>query len=207
MAAARMDYPNFSYLVVETSKDDKNYEYLKAKGWNVVHLDWVEGALNRVVNGRNLARKEAIDGMYDYIFNIDSDTVVPRYALKKMIEHSKDCVGFLCSMGKYLTFPCVFKSGMCFTDRPYTCLDLYDWQEIYALMPNLIKCHGATAGLISTNVLREIKYETLPNLIGEDILFYNDCEEKGFEWYCDLGVFVKHYSSMWNSKDVWVNKS
>jgi hypothetical protein len=193
--------------VIDTSKDERNYDFLKAKGWNIMHQDWIDGSMDRVVAGRNLARKEAIDGMYDYIFNVDSDTVVPRYALNRMINHDKDCVGFLCSMGKYLTFPCVFKSGTCYPDRPYCPLDLYDWQEIYALMPNLIKCHGATHGLISTDVLREVKFQTLPRLIGEDILFFNNCEEKGFEWYCDLGVFVKHYSIPWNPNNIWVEKN
>ena len=203
MAAIRMDYPNFNYLVIETSKDEKNYDYLKEKGWNIVRQDWIEGSMDRVVAGRNVARQEAIDKEYDYVFGIDSDTILPRYALKKMINDEKDCIGYLNSMGKYLTFPCVFKSGTCFTDRPYTGLDLYDWQEIYALMPSVIKCHGATHGLIKTDVLREIKWETLPNLVGEDILFYNNCEEKGFDWYCDLGVFAKHYSIPWDAKGVW----
>lgn len=203
MAAGRMDYPNFNYLVIDTSKETDNYEYLKKKGWNVVHQEWDKGSLNRVVDGRNLARKEAIEGMYDYVFNVDSDTIVPRYALRKMInDGDKDCIGYLSSMGKYITFPCVFKSGTYYNDRPYTGLDLYDWQEIYALMPSVIKVHGATHGLIKTDVLREIKWDVLPHLIGEDILFYNNCEAKGFDWYCDLGVFVKHYSIPW-SGEVW----
>lgn len=202
MAASRLSYPNFDYLIVDLSKNGENADKLKSKGYWVEKMDYIRGAINRIVLGRNKAREIMLNEDYDFLFNIDADTIVPRYSLERMISHNKDCIGYLCSLGKTLTFPCVFKSGNFYRNRAYIGLDLYDWQEIYALMPNLIKCHGATLGLTSRKVMEKIVYRTIPNLIGEDILFYNQCEEEGFEFYCDLGVKVHHYSIPWQS-DVW----
>lgn len=200
-AVQLLDYPNYDFKIIEISEDERNFNFLKDKlKLDVVRGKWTSTSLERVANARNVARKLTLEGNYDYMMNIDADNILQSWVLKKLVMHDKDCVGFVTTIGtQRLSYPCVFKSGKMINDGCPIKLDLYDWPEIFQLRPSLIRVHGATYGLIHRKVLEVIPYRfTRDYPMGEDIIFYNEIEDKGFEFWCDTSVILSHYRQGWS---------
>ncbi len=60
------------------------------KGEHQVDFDFVKGY--DCANARNRIAQMAIDGVYDYVMMIDSDTIVPKNALLDMLDPATDVV-------------------------------------------------------------------------------------------------------------------
>ena len=88
-----ISYPH-DILLVENSKDDKFYEKIKDQV-NVIK-DNSEGTnLQKVVHSRNLILDYALKNNYDYVLMLDSDVLVPKDIIEKLLNHKKDIVSGL----------------------------------------------------------------------------------------------------------------
>ena len=193
------DYPNFDFKIIEISKNKKNFDFLKSKDYSVIRGEWKPEGMERLVGARNIQRKLTLEGDYDYMLNVDADTILPKWALNKLVSHNKDCVGFVVPVGwQRISIPCVFKSGKIIYDSCRIALDFYDWPEIFRLQPALIKVHGSAYGLIHRRVLEQVPFRFTRDFpVGEDVLFYNEIGDKGFEFWCDTSIIASHYRSSW----------
>ena len=202
-----LTYPKFDWIVVELSKSDENFNYLKKRyGRHIMKGEWFEEAAKRTAFGREQIRKFAIDKKFDYIFFMDADWLIPKTILERLIAHEKDLVGVLYNYGKgKFSYPSVAKSGsLIFQERTKSSLDnldLYTWEDIFELQHSLIKCYGAGIGLISRKVFEKIPWRFCPNnRLGDDVQFWNECNDKGFQWWVDLSFRIIHQNVGWNKK-------
>ncbi|MDP3919143.1 MAG: hypothetical protein Q8Q35_04560, partial [Nanoarchaeota archaeon] len=85
---SNLDYDNYDLLFVDNSTDDSFYKELKEKGVNVIRSGFeFERARDRLIDGRNILRKKALDEGYDYFFNIEQDVIVPKNMIKSMLGY------------------------------------------------------------------------------------------------------------------------
>jgi len=199
--------------VYDTSETIHNAELLRTKGFDVKHMPWVESALSRIVNAKNKAIEFAELRGCTHILFVDSDTIIPKWSLDRLISHKNGCVGWVASIGKKnVTVPSVFRSPLQYSTPSFDCRDVYDWQEIYGRRGELLKVFGCNFGLISMEVLKTIRFKddstqkaNGESTLGEDLRFWQDCKDAGIEWYCDTGLFVEHLSVEWEGI-IWNKK-
>jgi len=199
-----MPYKNFKQIVVDTSKKPTNARKLRKLGYEVYRIKWNDSAMKRIIDGWNLMIKKAIDGGYDYLLCTAADWILPQHTITSLVSHDADIVGPLCKIKGRYGPPCVAKSGWQEDYSQFCKLDLYEWEEIMDLKPRLIKCHGAPIGMISRRVFEKIPFRYCEG-IGEDLVYWQECKDNKFQFYCDLGVHVKHFQNPWRQQ-IWKKK-
>ena len=91
-ALKEMDYPNFDILLIDNSDNEEFYNKFRDKV-SMIKADFQTDDIKRkMVCSRNLIREKVLEGNYDYFFNVDQDTVVPKDALKKLVSDNKNVV-------------------------------------------------------------------------------------------------------------------
>ena len=205
-----LTYPNFDFKIIELSKGQENFRYLKKRyGEHIIKGKWFENDRERTSTGRNMIRDIAIKEKFDYIFYMDADWIIPTTILERLVSHEKDLVGVLYNYGRNkISCPSVAKTGNVLfhgvnakssLDR----LDLYTWEEILELQPRFIKCYGAGIGLVSRKVFEKIPWRYCPyHPLGDDIQFWHETNDKGFQWWCDLSFKITHQNIPWNMKKI-----
>jgi len=203
-----LTYPNFDFKIIELSKGQENFRYLKKRyGEHILKGKWFENPNERTANGREMIRQIAIKDGFDYIFFMDADWIIPTTILERLLAHEKDLVGVLYNYGRgKISCPSVAKGGGLIFDGTRTKstldrLNLYTWEEIFEMQPRLIKCYGAGIGLVSRKVFEKIPWRHCPDYpLGDDVQFWNECNDKGFQWWCDLSFKIPHLNSPWDNK-------
>lgn len=231
----KLTYPNFDVLLVDTTPDTENYfELLKTKKVhskliNVIRHPWDYKNLHVVqmlANAREEIRQFFLKGDYDFLFFLDDDIFVPKWAIQRLVSYNKDCVGFYVHIytGKDKR-PCLLKSGEIVIGKG---LELFTWDEIDAykefvkkfrnnilsdseknlipfiikdtFRPQLFKTHGVNLGclMVRRNVLEEVEFKTHETFIfGEDLWFFNIANDKKFEFWCDTDTRPTHKNTSW----------
>lgn len=132
----------------------------------------------------------------DYLLFLDADILVPTDIINNLLKHQKDIVSGLIWNG-YLTNP----------DKPYLYPNVMRLQNgIYRHILNRsirdVSCRSSTplplmkvdltgaVILISRKAYKSVKYGFHPQ--GEDAYFCKMAQEKGFELFCDVGLFCHH---------------
>lgn len=136
---------------------------------------------------------------YDYLFSVDSDIVVPRDALRKMLAHDKDMV-----------------TGMYIQRIPGThSLELYGFggRIPYELVKGqgLMEIDGCGFGcvLVKSEVFRAVGYPQFvyhsaidhKDTISEDTDFCKKAKDKGFKIFVDSSIKCGHKGSTWFNVD------
>lgn len=151
----------------------------------------------------------------------------PQNTLQRLLSHNKDNVG-ICVPIYYKPHqkPCILKSGGIMMSvgidlYDYSEIDTYkDFVKRYLdkkltnyeknlvpfiikelTKPYLLKCYASGIGalLIKRNVLEEVPFRTHPSFLwGEDFWYFNECNDKKFEFYCDLSIKADHRNVNWN---------
>jgi len=136
---------------------------------------------------------------YDYLLSVDSDIVLPRDSLKKMLSHDKDIV-----------------SGMYIQRIPGThSLELYgpsgrltyDQLKDKGLM-EIVSC-GFGCALVKGEVFREVGYPQFvyhsaldhKDTISEDTDFCHKARAKGFKIWTDTSIKCAHKGTTWFNVD------
>jgi GT2 family glycosyltransferase len=159
---------------------------------------------------RNRIARLALDGNYDYAFMVDNDVVLPKDALKNLLEDADDvCLGFYAHRGpdnlyngrtcacrlydekgeKYFHYP---------LESEYTGEELRQMREAGQYK---VRIHGSGMGcaLIKTSVFKKLKYPwfdwvhyTSGKMLGEDLYFCEACRKNGIKIYTDTRVNCGH---------------
>jgi len=153
-------------------------------------------------------------------------TNTPKNIIQRLLSHNKDCVGYYVPIyEKPNQKPCVFKSGnlICgkgldlfswdemkayedfvnrFRDNRLTesekDLSKFIIQDIHK--PYLLKVYAVGIGccIINKEVLVNVPFRTHDKIIlGEDIWFFSECEDKGFEFWVDTDIHPDHKHTDW----------
>lgn len=197
----KQTFVNYDVLVVDTTPVDVNnkrmVKRLERAGIRVLHMPH-DGTKRHIIqhlaDARELIRQEFLKGSYTHLFFVDSDILLNPRALERLISHDKDQVGFPVHIGNYpgILNPAVFKSGFISMENG---LDIYSWTEILKMYPNLVKVYANAMGclLIKRKVLESVQFRTHPTLmLGEDLWFFAEADEKGFEAWCDTSYRPEH---------------
>ncbi len=143
--------------------------------------------------GRNRIAKAAIEYKCDYIFFIDSDTLIQKGQLEQLLSHDKDAISGVSYMKQFPYYSLIRKR---IGHRLYN--------PIEPSGTELIKIDGAGFGcfLIKTDVFNRteypwfqfkyMKHENKWRHIGEDLYFCDQMEKAKIEIYCDPTVQCAH---------------
>ena len=175
---------------------------------------------------REKIRLYSIEKKYDYVLWLDDDIFIPKNGIQRLLSYNKDCVGFYVHVfQKPFRSPCVLKSGEIIMGKGleyYSFSEINEYKKFVKKFkennltnpeknlvsfiikdlskPYLIKCYSTGVGclMIKRKVLEEVPFRTHPTfLMGEDIWYYNECNDKNFEFWCDLDVIAVHKNLNW----------
>jgi FkbM family methyltransferase len=147
---------------------------------------------------------------YDYLLSIDSDIVLPKDCLKKMLAADKDIVSGLYIQRKpgeqtlevYMSTP----NGGC-TNIPYALLEKHKLVEIEAC--------GMGCALIKSQVFIKTPYPhfvykealTMKDTVSEDVYFCRKAKQHGFQVWADVTIKCDHIGSTSFSLDSQAEKN
>jgi hypothetical protein len=199
---------DFDLLLVDNSEDDSFCEELKRRNVPVEKVEYSEPARKRIVESRELLRRRAIDGGYDYFFSLEQDVIVPAEALLKLLSHQKGIV--TAYYGNMVDVDVVQKStgkrGKVRINMPLVYLPGSEPGKARRAKPQevlgkgLMEISSAGVGcmLISTDVLRKVKFTYDPEKKAcDDMLFCIDAKKEGYKIYLDSDLRVEHLHSDW----------
>jgi len=195
----KMTYKNKDILLVDNSKTDSYKQKLEQLGINVIKDVQVNSPMQTLVNGRNILRQKVLDEGYDYFFSLEQDVVPPPNVLEKLLEHNKQIItAIYWTIYKFkgiqkvrplLWRPSQQKDKMIFMNKEARIHGLYK-----------IRMTGLGALLIHRNVLEKIRFRVTSNKAYDDVSFFNDVIEKGFEAYADTSQQCMHFLNIEGKK-------
>ena len=191
-----LTYPNYDILLIDNSKTKNLYNKLK----NIIpikRIPYVKEARKRVTKSHNILRKHVLDNNYDYLLNLDQDTIPPRDVIEKLLRHNKKFISGLyfghhtleTGENKIMPFAWVFTEKKDFWGK----VRYLDETEIWK--PGLIKIAFAGAGclLIHKDILKKIKFKYNPKIDAwDDRWIAYEAYKHGFEVFLDNTVRCKH---------------
>jgi len=79
-----LDYPNYEVLVIDNGSSDGTVETIKEK---FEHIDILENGINLgYAGGNNAGLRHALEHGADYMFIVNSDTILPPDIVREMVE-------------------------------------------------------------------------------------------------------------------------
>lgn len=161
---------------------------------------------------RNRIAQKALDDGADYVLMVDNDVVLPKDALKNLLDDPKDvCLGFYAhrdSDNVYRGKTCICKlydeKGTKYFNYPLE--SEYTDAEMRAMKDEgrfKVQIHGGGMGcaLIRTDVFKRVKYPWYDwvnyandhrGMLSEDLYFCEGCRKKGIPIYTDTRVGCGH---------------
>ena len=187
-----------------------------------------EYALQMLANVREEIRKYFVEHKeYSNLFWLDDDIFIPKWGIQKLLSYNKDLVGFYVHVfPKPLRKPCILKSGEIIAGKGlefFTFSEVNKYKEFAKKFekktltkeeknlipflikdkwhPNLFQAYGVNIGCLmcSRKVMETIPFRTHPTfLMGEDLWFFGESNEKGFTFWADSYTRPRHENSSWN---------
>jgi len=193
--------PHHLVMVDTTIGSDSYAKKLEKKGVDVIKYKWDSKEKHwyqAMADCKNLLRDRVLENGYTHFFSLDTDEFIPSDALRRLIEHDKDNVGYPTPM--WHEFPAVFKSGGYVpTGKGSFKLDIYTWKELIDRMEKeksyLLKVHSVGNGclLSKKKILKKIEW-AVPDFppIAPDTIWYINVGKQGFETYVDMSTIPLH---------------
>lgn len=160
-------------------------------GGHDVRFEYVKGY--DCARARNEIGNKAIDGGYDYVLMVDSDTIIPRDTLQRFLERPElICAGVCPRKNTTTKETALVKLGTA---------DFVDCWFYHELVDDRIRIKGAgfACVLIDTEVFRQMEfpwfsYVTWPNgtALSEDYYFCEQAEKYGIQIWADTRVRCGH---------------
>lgn len=183
--------PTFENILPECFKAIYN---LDKCGHDVV-FDYVKGY--DCAKARNVIAQKAVDGGYDYVMMIDSDTVVPKDALRNMLEGNADlvmgCVPKKSGKGETV----LFASANNLKGKGFH--NVIPYKELHGTERIDLKGGGFGCVLIRTSVFTALPYPYFKYVVyengsalSEDLYFCRQAKDKGFKIEADPRVKCGH---------------
>lgn len=190
----KLTYVNKDILFVDNSKKDNFSKKLRAKGYNVLRIKFIDGAYNRIVLSRNLLRDYFLRGDYEYFFSLEQDIIPPKDIIERLLILNKPI-----STGLYFMVRQLDKRGETIQPMAFIWQDLKE-NKIRRLLNKEIKerrfitvISGMGCLLIHKDVLKKIKFKwDEKTKTGEDILFAQDCKDNNIKIIMDTSLKCKH---------------
>lgn len=146
---------------------------------------------------RNVISKKAIDGKYDYLMMLDSDTIIPKDGLKLMLEGDAHmvmgCVPKKVKRGETVLFASADNPMGKGFHRCLTYADLEGTERID------LKGGGFGCVLIRTEIFAALKYPYFKYVVyedgaalSEDLYFCRQARDKGFRIEADTRIRCGH---------------
>ena len=212
----------------ELKKVCSKYEFVES----VDRYNWdpkKEFVFKMMAGAKNILRDRFLDGNYDLYFSLDTDTILPDYSVSLLVEDNKDNVGFPSPIWGHE--PCVLKQGgfhlktivdkdfngtiifcddgSALTKKGWT-LDVYSWYELISKMRTsgsyMFKVYAVGNGclLSKRKVIKKVKWEVPNNfVIGEDLIWYENVNRNGYEFWVDMRVIPIHMIAGWADVPTW----
>jgi GT2 family glycosyltransferase len=212
----KLTYPFFDVMLVDNSKKSDYFNKLKkiAEEWRKEFPEknfFVERipfnspkSRKRIVDSRNLIRKKAINGNYDYFFSLEQDVIPPVNVIETFLSRKKEVVSgvyFNAVPGGKGVIPLAFTSeGIIEGKEKFVSVNLFD------LFPSRLITGFAFIGIgcmfISRKIFTEIEFRFDESFDAfDDYFFCKDVQEKEFKVYLDSSVFCRHLFKQWITKD------
>lgn len=193
-ALKKQDYPNFDILFIDNSDSDEYFGFLKEQKINVVRNKVDGKRFDKILSSRKLLRKLFLErSEYDYLFMVDSDIVLPKDALTKLVNINKDLVSGLYIAARRLKIKSeIIMSPVVFE---YINEEQGRWLKIEDVVKERvfpIACAGLGITLAKREVLEKVDFRLMPSGAGEDIAFYIDSRKAGFQAVCNSAVKGLH---------------
>ena len=160
---------------------------------------------------RNHIVQTAIDGNYDYVLMVDNDTVLPKDALKNLLDEPVDvCLGYYAHRGASNEYSgrqnvCKYLNEMGFPWWNYPFESEFTAKELHELRDRgekKIRIHGGGMGcaFIKVDVFRNmeypwydwVNYEDRHGMLSEDLFFCEKCKMSQIPVYTDVRVGCGH---------------
>jgi GT2 family glycosyltransferase len=190
--------------------------------------DYSNHIVQHLAYAREKIRKYFLKNNYEFLMSLDDDIFLPAWGIERLLSYNKDCVGFYVHIYlEPEQVPCIFKSGEIIMGKglefySFAEIDAYkDFIERMAndklsdteklliphmvkdkFFPQLFKPYAVNLGclLIRRNVLEKVPFRTHDTFIfGEDLWWFNEANDKRFEFWCDCRHRCLHKNTEWNS--------
>ena len=190
----KLTYSNMDLLFIDNSKDDRFFNSIKDK-IPVVKGKYFPSIYDRLIHNRNILREKALEGGYDYFFNVDQDIVLPRNAIEVLVGHNKNII-----TGLYFN---PLKRGdeikmsptmwVAFSGNKERMVAVRDDVALGNHLLQITAC-GSGCLLIHRSVLEKIKfrYDLSKGKGVDDVFFCKDAIEAGYDIYADTAVKCRH---------------
>ncbi len=191
-AIKHIDYPNYDIVLVDNSKTPEFAQLMANHGVTVVRSPYMENPRDQLIAARNMLRKIAIDGGYDYFLSLESDVIAPPDIIQQLLQHNKEYVTIV--MDNYiLRADKVEKMRVvrrAFPDLPNKYYDLTDEEVNEGPLITIDRSHlGCT--LISTNLLKQVEFRH-DEWQYDDYLLCDDLRKLGVTLFCDTKAQIFH---------------
>ena len=198
-----LSYPNYNLLLVDNSKKEDYFKLLKDKGVPVLRTPHYTTARERIVESRNLLRKKALEGDYDYLLSLEQDVIPPKDILEQLLSHKKPVI-----TGIYYMHYTVKQQGKIIGKKVLPLLyQRKDEEHLIQLQPEEVEGNhlleitatGLGCILIHKDILEKtpFRYEE-EKLVFDDIWFCQDLEKEGVQLYVATSVKCKHLTTEMN---------
>jgi hypothetical protein len=187
-------------LLIDNTNGDGYLAELRAAGLPAEKGPWLPGARDRIVASRNILRQRVLDAGYDYLFSIEQDVIPAPDALQKLSSHGNDIVTGI------VRTPLPWNGDerdirmlpMLYVPHPRDPAGLAYAPEAELARPQLLRVAAAGLGcvLIHRRVLERIPFHWTGNAF-DDMAFYKDARDAGFQAWCDTTVKPRHLHGSW----------
>jgi glycosyltransferase involved in cell wall biosynthesis len=187
-------YTGYDLLFVDTSTAQGYDAVLRSSGAIVTRdSNDLDKPIKKITGGRAKVREHFLEHGYDYLFFVDTDVVLPKDALARLIADQKDAVGGIYLaiqniQGKKVLLPVVAD----FTNEADSCRPMALWEVLNDRVKE-VAWIGFGCMLISRKVLEKVSFRYYEkSMSGEDVAFCVDARKAGFKVFGDFGVKCQH---------------
>jgi hypothetical protein len=198
----------------------------KIISWRSVWEPSKEHSLQMLARIREEQRQYFLKNDYDYLMWLDDDIFLPENGIQRLLSYNKDNVGFVVHIfPEGIQCPCLLKSGEIIMGKglPFYSFEELKYYKKYVESfrnktlteqekhlfpfiikdehrPQLLKAYGVNLGclLVRKNVVEAVPFRSHPTFImGEDIWYFAEANDKHFEFWCDTDIRCEHRNSSW----------
>lgn len=216
-----LTYPNFDILLVDNSKDETYSKKIQAYGIPCIRSTYHENIPKRVIEGRNILRKYALEKGYDYFLSLEQDVIPPKDIIEQLLAAQQEIVGGITRhlLVKGDNIQEIALLGVHDPAHPghYIYINYKSVLGKKGIVPVNYCALGCV--LISRKVLEKIifRYEEFEqktnelNVKWDDICFCQDAEKEGFKIFAQIDVQCEHLfyggfsATLGNTKEITKN--
>ena len=196
----KIDY-NFDFFMVDNSQKEDYSKKIKSKGIEIVWDNKGGKVREKISRGREIIRKKAIDGNYDYLFLLDQDVITPPFTIKKLLAAKKNIISGLYYSkiekdGIVRTIPIIYVDTKVPGKVTYLSLE-----ESFKNKIRRIRACGGGCLLLSKKAFTKLDFIIPENLdCGGDVYYCINAYNKKFDIYVDTEVRCKHLITQLDDK-------